>query len=234
MSRDVTPAADHSAVETHEQTPSPILDDAILAVMRRIDLEQREVTARRQARGAPGFGDRIEPEEYVEVGYPLQQDARDLVYLLARAVGARRVVECATSLGISTMCLAAAVRDNGGGLVIGSELLPQKAAAARANLVDSGLSDFVDLRVGDARATLIDVGAPVDLVLLDGWPTAEPTSLALGVLQVLLPQLRSGALILNDNGERDYLEFVRDPANNFRSQHLYFESRHVELSFYDP
>lgn len=78
------------------------------------------------------------------------------------------------------------------------------------------------------------MGGPIDFALIDGWPSDEPPSLALEVLHVLVPQLRSGAMVLNDNGERDFLAFVREPANGFVSQHLYLESRHVELSLYDP
>lgn len=233
MSTDVTPADKEGGGE-HEHTPSPVQDDRVNQQLQRLHAEQVRILAERRARGAPSFGDDTDPTQFAEVAYPLQQDARDLVYLLARATGAQRIVECATSLGISTMHLAAAVRDNGGGQVIGSELLPTKAAAARANLTAVGLADYVDIREGDARATLTAVGGPIDLVLLDGWPTDKPPSLALSALRILIPQLRARALVLNDNGERDYLHFVRDPANNFRTQHLYFESRHVELSLYDP
>jgi hypothetical protein len=39
-------------------------------------------------------------------------------------------------------------------------------------------------------------------------------------MRVLAPQLRRGALVVNDNAEADYLAFVRDPANGFRSMSL--------------
>jgi predicted O-methyltransferase YrrM len=47
---------------------------------------------------------------------------------------------------MSTLYFAAAVRDNGGGIVIGSELVPQKVAAARANLTDAGLEKYAEIR----------------------------------------------------------------------------------------
>jgi predicted O-methyltransferase YrrM len=140
------------------------------------------------------------------------------VYQLVRAANARRVVEFGTSFGVSTIYLAAGVRDAGGGLVVGSELEPSKVAAARANLADAGLADLVDVRQGDARETLRDVGGPVDLVLLDGWK-----ELYLPLLQMLAPQLRPGALVLADNlftfwsALAPYRAWLRDPANGFRA-----------------
>ena len=131
--------------------------------------------------------------------YMSMSEAGELLYLLARATGARTIVEYGTSYGISTLYLASAVRDNGGGTVIGTEIQPEKAAAAQQNFTDAGLADVIDLRVGDALVTLTDVSGPVDLVLLDGWP-----DLALPVLQLLEPALRPGSLILVDDVDMDF------------------------------
>jgi hypothetical protein len=95
------------------------------------------------------------------------------MYLLCRATGATRVAEFATSLGVSTLYLTAAVRDNGGGIVIGSEIVPAKAEQARANLNEAGLAEFAEIRIGDARQTFADLGGPIDFLLVDGWPTAS-------------------------------------------------------------
>ena len=51
-----------------------------------------------------------------------------LAYMIARSIGARRIVEFGTSFGISTIYLAAALRDNGGGVVIGSEMQPSSSS----------------------------------------------------------------------------------------------------------
>lgn len=119
----------------------------------------------------------------------------DLIYLLARSRRARCVVEFGTSFGVSTIYLAAAVRDAGaGGRVIGTELVAQKAANARANLAAAGLAQHVEIREGDARETLRRLDQPVDLLLLDGWPQA-----ALEVLQAVEPRLAPGALVAVDN-----------------------------------
>jgi predicted O-methyltransferase YrrM len=129
-------------------------------------------------------------------------------------------VDFATSVGFSALYLAAAVRDNVGGRVIGAEIVPAKIATARRNLEEAGLAEVVDIRAGDARQTLKHLGGPVDFALIDGWPGDEGPSLALEVMQVLAPQMRLGAIVLNDNAEADYLAFVRDPANGFRSMTL--------------
>src|SRR5438270_9610446 len=89
----------------------------------------------------------------------LDPEKCDLCYLLCRSLKARRVVEFGTSFGVSTIYLAAAVRDTvrdhgGEGIVIGTEIEPTKAKVANANLADAGLGSFVEVRVGDARETL--------------------------------------------------------------------------------
>ena len=52
--------------------------------------------------------------------------------------------------------------------MIGSELVPAKVEAARNNLAEAGLAEYADIRLGDARQTLRDLGGPVDFVLIDG------------------------------------------------------------------
>lgn len=136
------------------------------------------------------------------------------LYTCARAARATRIIEFGTSMGISTIYLAAALRDNGGGHLIGSEIEPSKVARAKANIEAAGLSDLVDIREGDALETLRDTGSEVDLLMLDG---AFP--LYLPVLKLVEPQLRTGAFILAENAlDRDYLDYVRDPANGYLSQ----------------
>src|ERR1700754_4061681 len=87
-----------------------------------------------------------------------------LLYICARTRNASRVVEFGTSFGISTIHLACALRDNGGGTVIGTELEPSKAARALEHLVAAGVADFVEIRVGDALDTLREGVGPIDVV----------------------------------------------------------------------
>jgi len=54
-----------------------------------------------------------------------------LLYMLARGCGARNIIGFGTSFGISTLHLAAALRDNGGGRLVTSEFEASKVARAR-------------------------------------------------------------------------------------------------------
>jgi predicted O-methyltransferase YrrM len=146
----------------------------------------------------------------------------EFLYLMARALRARRVVEFGTSMGVSAIYLAAAVRDNGGGGVIGSELHPDKVKRARAHLAEAGLDDLVEIREGDARETLRDPGGEIDLALLDGWK-----ELYVPILELLRPHLRPGAVVLGDNmftfwrALAPYRDFVRELGNGFQSRTLF-------------
>jgi predicted O-methyltransferase YrrM len=153
----------------------------------------------------------------------------ELCHLLCRALGARRVVEVGTSYGVSTLYLAAAVRDNcartgGQGVVIGTEYEPAKAAAARSNYAAAGLSEFIELREGDLRETLKSLEGPIDFVLMDIW-----TEMARPAIELIAPHLRAGAIVCADNTTsfrkpyRAYFEFVADPANGLRTLTLPFD-----------
>jgi predicted O-methyltransferase YrrM len=142
-------------------------------------------------------------------------DTATLLYMLARANGARAVVEFGTSFGISTIHLVAALRDNGGGRLIGSELQPEKVERARANLTTAGLADLADIRQGDALQTLArDLPDTIDFVLLDGHkPLYVP------ILNLLEARLRPGALVVADNVDAcpDYVARVRAPGGGYLS-----------------
>ena len=125
---------------------------------------------------------------------PLSPETGRFAYLIARSLGATRIVEFGTSFGISTIYLAAAVKDNGGGVVIGSEIEPGKVIQARKNLDEAGLGKYAEIREGDAQQTLADAGGAVDMALLDGWK-----DLYLPIFELLAPQLRPGAVVLGDN-----------------------------------
>jgi predicted O-methyltransferase YrrM len=213
------PEGSTEASESDVPQPGPLGDERVEATLSRIEAEQENVDAVLRERGVRHPSVDSDPALHVEAGYSLSPEQGELLYLWARSLGATRVVDFATSIGVSAIYLAAAIRDNGGGIVVGSELVPQKAEAANANLAEAGLSEFVEVRVGDARETLGGVGGPVDLAVIDGWPGGKPT-LSMSVLELIIPQLRPGAMLLNDNGEQDYLEHVRDPRNGFRSATL--------------
>jgi predicted O-methyltransferase YrrM len=153
---------------------------------------------------------------YADNFLAISPDYGRFLYMMARARNARRIVEFGTSMGVSTIYLAAALRDNGGGQLIGSELEPAKVARARANLDAAGLADLVEIREGDALETLEDPGGDVDLLLIDGAFT-----LYLPVLRLIERRLKVGAVILGENAfAPEYLAYVRDPANGYLSQSL--------------
>jgi len=138
---------------------------------------------------------------------PVSPESGRLLYMLARSLKARSIVEFGLSFGISTLHLAAALRDNGGGRIITTEFEASKVARARANLTDGGLIDLVEIREGDALQTLA-TGLPetIDLLLLDG-----AKALYCDILDLVESRLRSGAMIIADNADYcpEYLERVR-------------------------
>jgi len=153
----------------------------------------------------------------------LDRDKAQFCYITARAIGARRIVEAGTSWGVSTLYLAAAVRDNGGGVVFGAEYEPEKVIKARANLQAAGLSAFVDLREGDLIEACHSFDGPIDFVLFDIWGQVVPP-----VLDILLPRLRPGAVLVTDgtggqrsNGYAQLFEVLEGP--DFRTMTLPFK-----------
>jgi predicted O-methyltransferase YrrM len=145
----------------------------------------------------------------------VSRETGGLLYMLARSSGARTIVEFGTSFGISTLHLAAALRDNGGGRLITSEFEPSKAARARANLKAGAVIDLVEIREGDALETLsVDLPEVIDLVLLDGAKALYPD-----MLDLLENRLKPGALIVADNANMnpDYLKRVRSADSGYMS-----------------
>jgi predicted O-methyltransferase YrrM len=146
---------------------------------------------------------------------PISRETGALLYMLARSGGARAIVEFGTSFGISTLHLAAALRDNGGGRLITTEFEPSKVVRARDNLTTGGLIDLVEIREGDALQTLsVDLPETIDLLLLDG-----AKALYSEILSLVESRLRPGAFIVADNADYspDYLAHVRSPAKGYMS-----------------
>lgn len=198
--------------EPFTHTSSAIRDPQILKVIAQMNARRKHPDA--AAFAGPGAPD---PEMFADYGFSIHPEQGDLIYLLCRAMKAKKVVDFATSVGMSALYFAAAMRDNGGGEVIGAELVAAKAATAQRNLAAAGLENYVDIRIGDARETLKDLGGPVDFVLIDGWPLADGPTLARQVIEIMAPQLRVGGYVLNDNAEPDFLAFIRNPDNGFIS-----------------
>jgi predicted O-methyltransferase YrrM len=192
-----------------------------------------EARVRRVLEGMHADADRIDPpllakakgksgaERAAMLGdafIPVSADAGRLLYTLVRTSAPGIVVEFGTSFGISTIYMAAALRDRGEGRVITTELHTGKAARAAEYIREAGLEDLVDLRVGDALATLKDLDGGVTLAFLDGWK-----NLYLPFLRMIEPSLQPGALVVADDLDlfpealQEYLAYVRDPANGYVS-----------------
>lgn len=123
-----------------------------------------------------------------------------LLQLLVEISGARRILEIGTLGGYSAIHFARAMPDDGD--LISLEIDEHHAAVARNNVDRAGLSDVVEIRVGDARellATIAEDGeGPFDLTFIDadkeGYPEYLDWSLRLS---------RPGSLILGDNAIRE-------------------------------
>jgi predicted O-methyltransferase YrrM len=219
---------------------SPLRDPKLEALLSRLhaqsDAQVNETNAyfaRRAREGTLKAGQSLDAElkEFLaDKMFALDPKKAEFCYLLCRSLRAVRVVEAGTSFGVSTLYLAAAVRDTqlavGGatrGVVIGTEYESHKAKVARANFLEAELADYIELREGDLRQTLQDVGGPVDFMLVDIWDVALPA------LELVAPRLRPGAIVATDNTKafadsyRDYFEFVNHPKNRLRTLTLPFD-----------
>jgi len=115
-------------------------------------------------------------------------------YMMARAIGAKRIFELGSGYGYSTLWFAKAVRENGGGVVhhtVWDDGLHQRA---RANIQEAGYSDLVQFHLGEGVQTLRATEGPFDIVFndidKDGYPASLP---------VMKEKLRVGGMILIDN-----------------------------------
>jgi predicted O-methyltransferase YrrM len=205
---------------------TPIRDARIEAVLSRLhaaaDLqeEEAELAARPRNLKNTQWGPNFLKDKMI----PIHREQGAFLYLLGRSIGAKTIVEFGTSHGLSTIYLAAAIRDNGGeGQVIGTEFVPEKMAQAQRNLEETGLSRYARIREGDARQTLRDLPDGIDVCLMDGFP---PYSLE--VFRLIAPRLRKGAIVVVDGTETlrqpqaDFLAYLGDPKNGFRYTELSF------------
>jgi predicted O-methyltransferase YrrM len=123
-----------------------------------------------------------------------------LLELLARAQGARRILEIGTLAGYSTMWMARALPP--GGRLVTLEADARHAAVARENLTRAGLAEVVELRLGPALETLprlaTEGAGPFDLVFIDADKPSYPE-----YLEWSLRLTRPGGLIVADNVVRE-------------------------------
>ena len=200
---------------------STLQDPKVAAALERMFAEASEQFAAMRS-GAVDFSRLASatPQEradaFSEYYLPVTPDAGRLLYALVRATRPATIVEFGMSLGISAIHLASAVRDNGAGRVVTTELSAAKVDAAKTTFAEVGLDDLIEVLEGDALATLQNLDGPVDFVLLDGWK-----ELYVPVLELLEPRLSPGTLVVADNTSmaelQPYLDHVRNPANGYVS-----------------
>jgi predicted O-methyltransferase YrrM len=115
-------------------------------------------------------------------------------YMMARAIGARKIFELGSGYGYSTLWFAKAVRENGGGVVHHTVWDQGLHDRAKANIEEAGYSDLVQFHLGEAVGTLRETEGPFDILFndidKDGYPASLP---------VMKEKLRVGGLILIDN-----------------------------------
>ncbi len=119
-----------------------------------------------------------------------------LLHLLARSHGAKRILEIGTLGGYSTIWLGRALPS--GGTLLSLEASPKHAEVARTNIARAGLAESVNVRVGRAQETLptlvTEGEGPFDLIFIDADKESYPT-----YLEWALKLSQPGTLIIADN-----------------------------------
>jgi predicted O-methyltransferase YrrM len=123
----------------------------------------------------------------------ITRDTGRLLWIIVRAMNATRILEVGTSNAFSTVWLADAARSTGG-RVTTLEINPDKVALARSNLAAAKLDGLVDIVAGNATETLLAISGPFDIVFLDA---DRPNYLT--YLELVVPKLRAGGLLIADN-----------------------------------
>jgi caffeoyl-CoA O-methyltransferase len=146
-------------------------------------------------------------------GWSVMQIAHEqgaFLTLLARLLGARRIVEVGTFTGYSAICLARGLAP--GGQLLCCDVSEEWTAIARRYWERAGLTDRIDLRIAPALDTLraLPERPEIDLVFID----ADKTNYR-NYYETLLPRLRPGGLFVFDNVL--WMGEVANPANQEES-----------------
>lgn len=193
---------------------------------------------KRQAFNESNIKPKTPREEYAlrkEFYMPINIECGNLLYGLIKANKPSTVVEFGTSFGISTLFIAAALKENNQGMVYTTEYFEEKVAKAKESFKKAEVQRYITCLVGDALETIAEIKDPIEFVFLDG-----AKSLYLPFLKAILPKLAQNAILIADNtnstGLKDYLEYVREPKNGFISSPIRTERNggtgFHEVSFY--
>jgi len=149
------------------------------------------------------FSQIFKTSDFSNVYMPVDREEGKFLYRVARARRPKLIVEFGSSYGISAVFLGSALKDQGFGQMIGTEIEHAKVVASQTNIRKAGLEAQVSIREGDALQTLRDLNSPIDILFLDGWK-----DLYLPLVKMLLPKLDSGAVLLSDNMQTFRRELV--------------------------
>ncbi len=196
---------------------STLLNEPVAALLEKLFTDGKRVDdeviprvrARAKSVGGP-MNDRLMADLLDDAYISVSPEVGLFLYQVVRMKRPGLIVEFGTSLGLSTIHMAAAVRDNGVGRIVTTELSEKKAQRAAEHIQAAGLADLVEIRRGDAFQTLSRDTTPIDLLLLDGWK-----ELYLPLLKQLEPRLPPGAIVIGDDLKlmpeilASYVEYVR-------------------------
>jgi len=159
----------------------------------------------------------IQPADFKDAYLAISNEqGKDLVHLILKN-NIQHIVEFGTSFGISTLFLAQGVLQTGGSIIT-TELIDSKAKKAIKNFKTAGVSDLIELRVGNALDTLANHDKPIDLLLLDGWK-----DLYLPLFRLLEPNFHDHTIVYVDNADMaDSRTFLKQVKINPR-YHLQFK-----------
>ena len=132
-------------------------------------------------------------DEGLADGWPIVGAAEgSFLHILAKAIGAKRILELGSAIGYSGTWWARALPP--GGELVTVEADPETAKIAEANLARTGVADRVRILVGPAQEVLEDLEGPFDLIFVDINKDGYPE-----VLEPCIRRLRVGGLLVTDN-----------------------------------
>lgn len=161
----------------------------------------------------------MQPHDFEHAYLPVSKEQGEDLRQIIIENNCKSIIEFGTSFGISTIYLADAAQQTNG-KVITTELIESKAKTAALNIKDAGLSEYVDVRIGDAMDTLKDLNEPIDFLFLDGWK-----DLYLPLFKLLEPHFHTGTLIYADNmdmsGTQNYAEYILGKENIYETKSIH-------------
>lgn len=168
----------------------------------------------------------MQPLDFKDVALSISKEqGKDLVQLIEQNK-LMNIVEFGTSFGISTLFLAQGAIATGGHIIT-TELIESKALKAIENFKNAGISELIEVRIGDALETLKNHSEPVDLLLLDGWK-----NLYLPLFQMLETNFHENTMVYVDNADMSetqvFLKAVsQNPTYQLQSK---FEGKAVAIT----